>query len=206
MIRINLLKAVNPGARQSIDIDNVIGSADVLQGSDVKQIQIEAFKNLVLMAIGVVVLKIYESHHLSELRRTFENLETEYSAKSAKNLAAAQAVEQIEKLKKEQEILQNQIASIENLRKDRNKILKILELIQKQIPSNVWFQSLSFDQNSVFLTGYAVSDSDVTSLLEILSKSVYFKETSLLRSLDEKHQKLGLLKKVEIRCILETKL
>ena len=211
MIRINfanlLPKKVNPQDQAAISSTPDLGFGDVeASGEDLKFIRREALKNLMLILLGSISLIVYEQMHIPELRQKLNIINNELNALMEKNSKARQAVEQSKKLIKEQANLQSQISSIENLKKDRALILKIFELFQKNTPSTIWLNEINFGSDRVLLSGQAISDADVTTFMDALSRSVYFKEVNLVRSIEHQNNKFGLVKKIEINCVIESNL
>jgi Tfp pilus assembly protein PilN len=211
MIKINLLQSrgVNTQSQKfeaGGGLASEFGQGEYLSGEDAAIIRREAIKNLFIIFLGSIGLLVYEQMNLPELRAQLQQINSELLTLTEKNLKAKEAVEQTRLLKREQEILQAQINAIENLKKDRSKIVKILELIQKNIPANVWFNELDFAMGRVTLMGYGITDSDVTNLLDVLSKSIYFREVNLVRSTEFNSKQFGLVRKIEVSCLLETNL
>jgi len=210
MIRVNLLK-VDSGGNQTSKIDLGLGKgefaqAESLSSEDSSIIRREAIKNLFVILLGPIGFLTYEQLNLPDLKSQLQQTNNELMSLTEKNVRAKEAVEQTRKLKREQEILQAQINSIESLKKDRSRIVKILELVQKNIPANVWFNELDFGMGRVTFVGFGLTDSDVTNLLDVLSRSIYFKEVNLVRSTEFNSRQYGIVKKIEVSCLLETKL
>jgi len=209
MIKINLLESEGVPKTSKVDLgpgSGDFGHAEAISSEDSAIIRREAIKNLFIILLGLLGLIVYEQINIPELRQQLQKVNAELSEVAEKNVRAQEAVAQTRRLKKEQEILQAQINAIESLKKDRARVLKILELIQKNVPSNVWFNELDFSLGRVTLMGYGITDNDVTNLLEVLSRSIYFREVNLVRSSEFNSRQYGLVKKIEVSCLLETSL
>jgi len=209
MIKINLLESEGVPKTSKVDLgpgSGDFGQAEAISSEDSAIIRREAIKNLFIILLGLLGLIVYEQINIPELRQQLQKVNAELSEVAEKNVRAQEAVAQTRRYKKEQEILQAQINAIESLKKDRARVLKILELIQKNVPSNVWFNELDFSLGRVTLMGYGITDNDVTNLLEVLSRSIYFREVNLVRSSEFNSRQYGLVKKIEVSCLLETSL
>jgi Tfp pilus assembly protein PilN len=210
MIKINLLQAegLNTQSKKFEDAGSLrdFGPWENLSSQDSNIIRREAIKNLFVILIGSIGLLVYEQINIPELRAQLLQINSDLMTLTEKNSQAKDAVEQTRRLRREQEILQAQINAIESLTKDRSKIVKILELIQKNIPKNVWFNELDFAMGRLTLMGYCITDSDVTNLLDVLSKSIYFQEVNLVRSTEFNSRQFGLIRKIEVSCLLEKNL
>lgn len=209
MIKINLLESEGAARVTKVDLESGggdFGQAEALSSEDSAIIRREAIKNLFIILIGLLGLMVYEQINIPELRAQLQKTNAELNELTEKNLRAREAVAQIRKIKREQEILQAHINAIESLKKDRARIVKILELLQKNTPASVWFNELDFSLGRVTLIGYGITDNDVTNLLEVLSRSVYFREVNLVRSTEFSSRQFGLVKKIEVSCLLETNL
>jgi Tfp pilus assembly protein PilN len=211
MIKINLLQTSSSAASPRIDLGGSgsnsgaeFSQAEMISSEESSFVRKEAIKNLFIILLGSLGLFSYEQVRIPELQEELRQVNQELQEVTEKNNRARAAVEQTKKLKKEQEILHSHIASIESLKKDRSQIVKILELMQKNVPANVWFNELDFSMGRVTLVGHGIADNDITNLLDTLSRSVYFKEVSLVRSSEVKTKQLGSIKKVEISGVLET--
>lgn len=202
MIRINLLSSSSGSEGvANPSIDGGIGETNLAEASVIRK---EAIKNLFIILIGPLALFAYEQMNIPDMQSRLRALQIEYNEVSEKNIRAQEAVQQTRKLKREQEILQAQINAIESLKKDRSQIVKVMELIQKSVPSNVWLNELDFSMGRLTLMGFSVTDTDLTNFMDALSRSVYFKEVSLVRSVEHNSRRFGMIKRVEISCLLET--
>lgn len=209
MIRVNLLEGDSVSTAARVDVGggaSEFSHAESLTSEDSAIIRREAIKSLFVILLGSIGLFAYEQMNVPELQLQLQQLNVELNTLNEKNLKAQEAVEQTKRLKREQDILQAQINAIESLKKDRSRVVKILELVQKNIPTNVWFNELDFSSGRVTLIGYGITDNDVTNLLDVLTKSIYFKEVSLVRSTEFNSKQYGLVRKIEVNCLLETSL
>lgn len=196
MIKINLASDVSG--------TSALSSFGVADGgySSPEFIRKEALKRLVLLAIGPLALIIYENQNLptkeAELRaKQAQLLELQnYNAKQAASVA------EIKKFKEDEALIETRIAALEKISVDRLREIRVMELIQNVIPEKAWLTRLEVSPQKVNIQGLALSDFEVSALLEALTKSVFLMDVTLLNS-SELNQEGVTLKRFEISCLLE---
>ena len=119
-----------------------------------------------------------------------------------KNEQAKGAVAETKKFKEDQEKLQKQIDTLEGLRKERLREVKVMDNLQKDIPEKVWLTKVDFQETKLVISGLAIADSELTTFMENLSGSVFLHDVALLRS-SEQPSEGGVLKKFDISCALD---
>jgi len=201
MIKINLLKAlresnINTGETESKNDDSIgfIGKLfqpkksneeTAMDFDDSKPINPAVlFIKLVITLLFVIGLFVYESinipklkNQLAEENKTLIKL-TEYNEK------AALAVAEIKKQQEHKALIEKQIYSLDGLSKVRLKYIKVLDLIQTNLPDKIWFLSLKTKENLLEVTGLAFSENEITNFLDVMGKSIYFSDVSMLSSED----------------------
>jgi type IV pilus assembly protein PilN len=85
-------------------------------------------------------------------------------------------VEDYEKLNK---TFADRNALIEQLRKNQNIPVMILDEMSKSLPNGLWLQSMTVGSDVVSIEGYAFSNSDVVSYVDNLKNSKRFSEVYL---------------------------
>lgn len=181
-------------------------ASDAMDSGDFATIRSQAIKNLVIILIGPIGLFLYEQTLIPDLQAKVNALMNEQRVLTEKNTKASEAVTQTTKFRKEQEALQAQINSIESLKKERMREVKILDFIQKDIPEKMWLTKLELIEGKFQIEGLAVTDSELTQFMDVLSRSAYLKEVSLIRSSDSSSKNFGQVKKFEISCLMEKNL
>jgi type IV pilus assembly protein PilN len=174
-----------------------------IEASDMAAIRSQAIKNLVFILIGPIALALYEQATLPDLQAKAQAKTVQLSQLAEKNSKAREAVEQTKRFRKEQELLQAQIDSIENLKKDRLREVKVLDLIQKDMPDRLWLVKLELNEGKMQIEGMTTTDSELTLFMDALSRSAYLREVSLIRSTDYATKEYGQLKRFEISCLME---
>jgi len=202
MIQINLAQKKNSaGAATGGNMDP--GSTPQLDAGDMAQIRKAALLRFLVILLGPAALFVYEGQIIPDLKHQLQVKNNQLTEVTQKNQKAVEAVNTIKRIKKEQEILQTQIKSIENLKEDRLREVHILDFIQKDLPDHLWLAQMELNDGRLSIQGLSTTDSELTQFMDTLSKSVYLKEVSLVRSTDFNSLELGNLKKFEISCLME---
>lgn len=197
MIRINLLASSALGGA---------GSTAGMTGNDMSveanEIQRQGMMRLIVILLFPAALYAYEFINIPDLNARLHSKQNVLSDLQAKNEHAKTAVEEIQKFNEEKGRLQKQIDALDSLRRDRQKEVKILDAIQKDIPEKVWLTRVELKENTMLLDGMATADQELTSFMETLSKSVFYKSVNLIRSQEQQSDK-GVLKSFEVSCDID---
>lgn len=199
MIKINLASQAASSGGASIGASLGI-SSDSFMGAD--EIRKEALKRLVLLLIGPLALYIYENQNvpgkvaeLNSKNQILAELQT-YNAK------AADSVAEIKKFKEDEALMEARISALEKISKDRQREIRVLDLLQTVIPEKAWLTRIQVNPNRVNIQGLALSDFEVSQFLEALTKSVFLMDVNLVSSSETVTDGVS-LKKFEISCLLE---
>lgn len=198
MIRINLLSSsamAGGGAGTSIASG---GEMSV----EARDIQRQGMMRLMVILLFPAALYAYEYIHIPDLQQRLNSKQNVLRDLQAKNEQAKTAVEEIQKFNEEKGRLQKQIDALDSLRRDRQKEVKILDSIQKDIPEKVWLTRVELKENDILLDGMTTADPELTSFMETLSKSVFYKSVNLIRSQEQQSDK-GVLKSFEVSCNID---
>lgn len=199
MIKINLSpnlasSAVSSSSGTSFGISTGFSAPD-----DVRK---EALKRLVLLFVGPLALFAYENQNipakqadLSAKRQVLAELQN-YNSKQAASVA------EIKKFKEDEALIEARISALEKISKDRQREIRVLDLLQTLIPEKAWLTRIQINPEKVNVQGMALTDFEVSTFLEALTKSVYLMDVNLVSS-NEVTQDGVILKKFEISCLLE---
>ncbi len=102
-----------------------------------------------------------------------------------KNNSAASAVMEMKNFQRSETRLKEQIEAIENLRRDRLREVKILDLIQREMPEQMWLTKVEYTGEQIRLDGVANSSMQRNQLVEALNKSDQLQDINILRSSEE---------------------
>ncbi len=201
MIKINLAKS-DKKKSAGVAFSGSVGSGggDSFQG-DVDSQKVGA-RNLLIVFAFPAALYLYEMQLIPELQATLGARKQQLQSLTEKNEKAKGAVEETKKFKEDQSKLQKQIGTLENLRRERLKEVKVMDNLQKDIPEKVWLTRIDFQEQKLNLSGLATADIELTSFMENLQRSVFLREVNLVRS-SEQPSESGVLKKFDISCAVE---
>ena len=204
MIKINLLRAlkdgpdVNPGEgaaggsplksflarlfpQKKAEGGDVIGDGESEESS----------ANLGLILVKLILicsvaggLFYYESINVPRLENKLAEENQKLSELMEYNNKAAEAVNEIKKLQEVKQQIEKQIESLDGLSKLRVKYVKAIDLIQTNIPEKMWFLNMASKENNIEISGISLSENEITQFVEVLSRSVYFSDVSMLSSED----------------------
>ncbi|MGZ3772463.1 MAG: PilN domain-containing protein [Pseudobdellovibrionaceae bacterium] len=196
MIKINLASSVSPLSSHGISglSSETVFSAD--------QVRNEALKRLVLILAGPLGLFAYEQQNvpgkladLNAKRQVLSEL-TSYNAKQAASVA------EIKKFKEDESLIEARISALEKIAKDRQREIRVLDLLQSIIPEKAWLTKVQINPDKVSIKGLALTDFEVSTFLEALTKSVFLMDVNLISSNEVNLEGVN-LKKFEINCLLE---
>lgn len=199
MIKVNLAKSIPVGSSPS-----AAGLTEVADGLQLggEQIQKQGAIRLLLMLVFPAGLYMYESQNIPELQRQVVAKTAEIDVLVAKNNNAKGAVEEILKFNEDKEKLQKQVDTLESLQKDRDREVKILDNIQKEIPERVWLKKIEFKDTELHILGTAMADADVAAFIESLGKIYTILNVIPVRSADEVSER-GTYKSFELNCKID---
>lgn len=195
MIKINLA----PSAQGK---NTTAGAAFGEAAADASEIQKQGAIRLLVLLIIPLAIYAYELQLIPGLQGKLNSKRNVLTSLKQKNDQAKGAVEEIKKFKEDQAKLQKQIDTLEGLRKERLKEVKILDNLQKDIPDKVWLTKIDFQESKLSLSGLATADVELTGFMENLSRSVFLHEVNLVRS-SEQPSENGTLKRFDISCAVD---
>jgi Tfp pilus assembly protein PilN len=181
MIRVNLLKA------QGVKVVQAGSDLDSFEELDDKQIQKQAGVKICFFILGPLLLGFYDSQLTTSLKREREINAQTLSALQVRVGAGKKAVDETTVIKAEQSKLQAQITSIENLTKGRLIEVKVLDLLQKQMPQRMYLSELSYKNSDaeLVLKGVAKTDLEINTFMQALQSSAFIREVRFLGSTEE---------------------
>ncbi|GIL18048.1 MAG: hypothetical protein BroJett040_17990 [Oligoflexia bacterium] len=195
MIKINLIKTAKIAAGPD-------ASLDAFTSFDDTAVQKQGAIRLGLFMLGPILLFMLEGQIIPEKNAVLAKKQKVYNELVAKNQRAKTAVDEIKKFKEDQAKLQEQISTIEGLRKDRMREVKVLDVVQRDIPEKMWLLKMELRDGKLAIQGIAATDYELTTFMDSLSKSAYIKEVNLVRA-TEKAVEGQILKEFSISCVME---
>lgn len=141
---------------------------------------------LVLMLGGIGGLFYYESVNIPRLQGDLDAKNQSLQELIDYNQKAASAVAEIKRQEELKIQIEKQIESLDGLSRVRMKYIKALDLIQTNLPDKMWFVSLRSRDNVIEASGLSLGESEITHFLDVMGRSAYFSDVSLLSSEDVK--------------------
>lgn len=187
MIRINLANSKATKPQQVLFFDGDVNYTPA-------ELQKQGLLRLVILVVLPLALWYYEGQTIPEYAKKKNELAATLEGHRNFNARQARAVQNIKRVKEDEAKLQTRIATLERISKDRYREIKVLDLVQQVIPEKVWLTRLEMNNGKVQLSGYAMSDFEISGFLEVLTKSVYFTEVILQNSSEQTFDNLNLRK------------
>ncbi|QDK36842.1 PilN domain-containing protein [Bdellovibrio sp. NC01] len=198
MIKINLASS-GVGSTASINASLGISSDGYLSPDEVRK---EALKRLIVMLIPAIGLYAYQQQNVPQKQAEFNSKQQMLAELSNYNSKQAASVAEIKKFKEDEALIEARIAALDKISKDRHREIRVLDLLQQVIPEKAWLTQIKITPEKVTVQGLAISDFEVSSFLEALTKSVFLMDVNLVSSSETSVDGVS-LKKFEISCLLE---
>ena len=190
MIKVNLLK--NRSMQGGGDTTYAVS---IDRGGN--EAQKEAVIKIMLMAVFAVILVFVENHNVDSLKEEQQRYMiqlNELQGQVDKLKAETAKVADLEKQSKE---LEDKMKIMKQLSKTRLRELKALDYLQTIMPERVWLVSLNYQDEKFNLRGFALTDDDLTDLIQAMDKSVFFTDVILMQA-KEQTTPDGTLKNFEV--------
>lgn len=188
MIKINLVS--REAGVSAITADAGSGSRD------------EAIKRGFLLFLGPLALYVFEMQNIPSRQADLSNKKASLQQLVDYNSKQKDVVAEIKKFKEDEALIESRILALEKISKDRSREVRVMDLMQTVIPEKAWLTRLEMNGVKINIQGLALSDFEITSFLDSLSKSVFLTDVNLVSS-NEVSQEGSVLKKFEISCLLE---
>jgi type IV pilus assembly protein PilN len=147
-----------------------------IEGMSQSDIQRQTIVRILILIIIPAGLAIYEAQTIPKLKAMRSEINNSIAELQTFNEKADKAVKEIKKFQEDEQKLKKQIETVETLSKDRLREIQVLELVQQVIPERVWLKEIEFKGPKITMRGQAMSDSEITSFIEALSRSVFLND------------------------------
>lgn len=195
MIKINLASQSQTSSVSPLGVsDSSLLSAQELRS--------EALKRIIILLIGPIALYFYETQNIDAKYVDLNAKTAELNTLTAYNSKQANSVAEIKKFKEDEALIEARIAAVEKISKDRNREIRVLDLLQTVIPEKAWLTRIQVFPDRVNIQGLALGDSEVSSFLDALTKSVFLIDVNLVSSSEVIKEGIP-LRSFEISCLLE---
>lgn len=148
------------------------------QKKKVRQLPGFLITGIVILVVAVLVFgffTIYLTNKVSDMnaeKTTKEKRLTELQAK----------IKEVKDYEKDNQTFQNKNNVIEQLRKNQNIPLRLLDEVSAMLPSGVWLTYLNESGSDINIEGYAFTNPDLVGYVENLKMSKYMTEVTLIES------------------------
>lgn len=199
MIKINLSPNTG-GASAAAAGSGFGGGGDMfLAAEDMRK---EALKRILVILIPTVGLYLYETQNIPGKQAELSSKQQVLTELQSYNEKQAASVAEIKKFKEDEAIIEARISALDKISKDRDREIRVMDLLQGVIPEKAWLTRIQLNPEKVVIQGMAVSDYEVSQFLEALTKSVFLMDVNLVSSAEAVIDGVN-LKKFEISCVLE---
>ena len=172
MIRINLLGQIRPkAARRPVDTGAALPGVFIGAG----------------LVLGALVLGFFYYTWSNQLAK--EN--AEIKRLQAQKTDLEQTKQQVEAFEKQKQILQQRVATIEQLQRDRTGGQELLDMVANTVSrtENLWLTEMTRKGNTLSFEGASASVNSVANFITALKRSGYFQKVEIKETKqDEKTQ------------------
>lgn len=151
-----------------------------------------------LLIFLTVVMCYWYAQHVNKQIQTVKDNTEQVNAQIAKFKEKANRVE---KIKKDLKALDEKLAIVESLNKQRDKQLVLFDSITGLVvPDRMWLDFLKIDQNTVIIKGIAYDNPTIADFMEMLEKSPLFDKVDLKTAQMKTFKNGVMLKSFELLC------
>lgn len=183
MIRVNLL-------RQQERTHTGMSAATQATGATSSNFRSGMSNDLMKKAAGffapIFIIYAYNFMLIKQSENQIEEIAQQQRGLEAETQALEPQLTQIAKYRADKESIQKEVDEIKGLSLGRYKTIKILDTIQTIMPQKAWLTNFELKGDTVNLSGNALEDIAISSFIEELDRSLYFKEISWIDSREAK--------------------
>lgn len=199
MIKINLASTSSTTSSFGIGSGQSFAGEGLLTAQELRK---EALKRIFILFIGPAALHLYEMQNIPAKYFELDTKTKTLNELRVYNAKQASFVAEIKKFKEDESVIEARIAALEKISKDRNREIRVLDLLQTVIPEKAWLTKVQVLTDRVNIQGLGLSDLEVSVFLEALTRSALLIDVNLVSS-SEVSKDGVLLKNFEISCMLE---
>ncbi len=194
MIKVNLLKE---GTRTQTS-----ATQTAMTGTNFS-VNSELRKKLVIFALPIITAFTYNTYNIVSYENQFDSLDTKLTDLKTQTTAMKPEIDEVTHYIDEKKKLSEQIELLKGLSLKRYRTLKIFDAVQNLIPSKAWLMKLDIQEEQVTIEGHASEDIAISSFMEALEQSLYFKDVTWIDSREVKQDKGDVVKFFKIKLALE---
>jgi type IV pilus assembly protein PilN len=202
MIKVNLLKDAGKKPKKGFS-DSTVFDADFRTRIDGAVGDNKALiTRLAFLIVPIVLIFGYTWFVEFGLKGTIDNLKQQSKQVESQMAALQGELATIERLKTEKNKITTEFGAIKELSKKRYSYVKILDAMQTLIPEKAWITKMNVKDQIVSLEGRATEDSIISIFMQNLEESAYFTNVTWIDS-KEVNEPQGVVKSFSIRFNLE---
>jgi type IV pilus assembly protein PilN len=142
------------------------------------KLSISFISGAAILVITVLILGVFTFHLTSKV----SNMKNEETAKVKRLSELKVLLKEVENYERDNESYKKKNMVIEQLKKNQNVPMRLLDEVSAQLPQGVWLSSLTDREGGVNITGYAFTNSDLVGYVQNLKGSKYLIDVTLLES------------------------
>lgn len=141
---------------------------------------------VMLVAVAVMAYLFYYYN------TTLEATTMKFKANEQKMAELKKKINEVDNFEKLNKTVDERNKLIEQLRKNQNLPVMLIDEISKSVPSGVWMSAMTSTGSAVNIDGYAFTNADVVVYINNLKASALFSEISLQESKQTEMEKIPL--------------
>lgn len=119
-------------------------------------------------------------------------VKAQHSSNEQKMAELKKKIKEVDNFEKSNKTFEEKGKLIEQLRKNQNLPVMMLDEISNNLPNGVWLNAMAVSSGSVAIDGYAFTNSDVVAYIDNLKKTKLFSDIALLESKQAEIEKMPL--------------
>lgn len=133
---------------------------------------------IVIFGVTVFVLGAFTLH----LRNKVQTLKVEVASKERRLGELKAMIKEVDNYEKDNKAFQDKNSIIEQLKKNQDVPLRLLDEVSARLPKGVWLTSLHESGGNTNIEGYAFTNSDLVGYVDNLKGSKYLEDVTLIES------------------------
>ncbi|MBI4653515.1 MAG: PilN domain-containing protein [Nitrospirae bacterium] len=135
---------------------------------------------IIILAVTILVLGLFTLHLTSK----DSDLKAEKASKEKRLGELNVMIKEVENYERNNKAFQEKANIIEQLRKNQDIPLRLLDEVSAMLPKGVWLTSLNEAGGNTTIEGYAFTNPDLVGYIDNLKRSEYLEEVTLIESRD----------------------
>ena len=132
----------------------------------------------IILGLTILVLGVFAFHLISKV----SDMREEEAAKKKRLTELQVLIKEVDNYEKDNASYKEKTRIIEQLKKNQQAPLRLLDEVSEHLPKGVWLTSLADQQGVINISGYAFTNSDLVGYVQNLKSSKYIEEVALIES------------------------